>query len=201
MHCYCFANVAALRANVSKGSGVRLSACLAVCLFSLYLTFGEYRMRLGRANRASPFALRSTFTIFARAADMASEMLLRFNGGAQGGCRKNMTMERIEDYFRNIGCAITVCDADCNIVYQNGSSVSVNGNMVGKNMSGCHNERSRAIIHRILSEGISNTYTISKKGQKKIIHQAPWQKEDGAIAGIIEFSIVIPEEMPHYDRG
>ena len=164
-------------------------ACTAIAL-RMWLRFGNVNL-----------PLRSPFTIFARAADMASEMLLRFNGGAQGGCRKNMTMERIEDYFRNIGCAITVCDADCNIVYQNGSSVSVNGNMVGKNMSGCHNERSRAIIHRILSEGISNTYTISKKGQKKIIHQAPWQKEDGAIAGIIEFSIVIPEEMPHYDRG
>ena len=32
--------------------------------FCVYLTFGEYRMRLGRANRASPFALRSTFAIF-----------------------------------------------------------------------------------------------------------------------------------------
>ena len=110
-------------------------------------------------------------------------------------------MEKIGDYFKNIGCAITVCDTDCNIVYQNDKSVAVNGDMRGKNMLSCHNERSRSIIQRILSEGISNSYTISKKGQKKIIYQTPWQEADGAIAGIIEFSIVIPEEMPHYDRG
>lgn len=109
-------------------------------------------------------------------------------------------MKKIEDYFKGIGCAITVCDIDCNIVYQNDKSVAVNGDMRGKNMLGCHNEKSRSIIQRILSEGISNSYTISKKGQKKIIHQTPWQEADGAIAGIIEFSIVIPEEMPHYDR-
>ena len=42
-----------------SSNSVRLCARL-----SLYLTFGEYRMRLGRANRASPFALRSTFAIF-----------------------------------------------------------------------------------------------------------------------------------------
>ena len=109
-------------------------------------------------------------------------------------------METISDYFKGTGCAITVCDTDCRIVYQNDRSVAVNGDMRGRDMLGCHNERSKGIIHRILSEGISNSYTISKKGQKKLIHQTPWYR-DGAIAGIIEFSIVIPEEMPHYIRG
>lgn len=109
-------------------------------------------------------------------------------------------MEKIEDYFKEVRCAVTVCDNECRIVYQNGSSLAVNGDMRGKDMSGCHNERSRSIIARILSEGISNSYTISKKGQRKLIHQTPWYKE-GAVAGIIEFSIVIPEELPHYDRG
>ena len=72
----------------------------------------------------------------------------------------------------------------------------------------------RGAIARILSEGATNSYTISKKGQRKLIHQTPWYKETGdtardaqdgpsgrTIAGIIELSIVIPEEMPHYDRG
>ena len=74
--------------------------------------------------------------------------------------------------------------------------------------------RHAGIIARILSEGATNSYTISKKGQRKLIHQTPWYKETGdtardaqdgpsgrTIAGIIELSIVIPEEMPHYDRG
>ena len=67
-------------------------------------------------------------------------------------------------------------------------------------MLGCHNDRSRGIISRILEEGMTNSYTISKKGQRKLIHQTPWYR-DGRIAGIIELSIVIPDQMPHYDRG
>ena len=87
----------------------------------------------------------------------------------------------MEDYFKNVECAVTVCDTECVIVYQNEKSVAVNGDMRGRCMLGCHNDRSRGIIARILTEGITNSYTISKKG--------------------IELSIVIPERMPHYDRG
>ncbi|HIZ87917.1 MAG TPA: PAS sensor protein [Candidatus Coprenecus pullistercoris] len=109
-------------------------------------------------------------------------------------------METIEDFFKGTGCAVTVCDTECNIVYQNDRSVAVNGDMRGRNMMPCHNERSQSIIRSILTEGISNSYTISKKGQRKLIHQTPWL-HDGRIAGIIELSIVIPEQMPHYNRG
>ena len=103
----------------------------------------------------------------------------------------------MEDYFKNVECAVTVCDTECVIVYQNEKSVAVNGDMRGRCMLGCHNDRSRGIIARILTEGITNSYTISKKG---------WYKDaaDGSgktVAGIIELSIVIPEQMPHYDRG
>ena len=92
---------------------------------------------------------------------------------------------------------MTVCDTECVIVYQNEKSVAVNGDMRGKCMLGCHNDRSRGIIARILSEGATNSYTISKKGQHK-------DAADGSgrtVAGIVELSVVIPEEMPHYDRG
>ena len=112
----------------------------------------------------------------------------------------------MNDFFKYVEPAVTVCDTECVIVYQNEKSVAVNGDMRGKCMLGCHNDRSRGIIARILSEGVSNSYTISKKGQRKLIHQTPWYKDaaDGAgrtVAGIVELSVVIPEEMPHYDRG
>ena len=115
-------------------------------------------------------------------------------------------MEMTEDFFRSTGCAVTVCDTECNIVYQNDRSLDVNGDMRGRCMLGCHNDRSRGIISRILEEGMTNSYTISKKGQRKLIHQTPWYKDaaDGSgrtVAGIVELSVVIPEEMPHYDRG
>ena len=106
----------------------------------------------------------------------------------------------MNDFFKYVEPAVTVCDTECVIVYQNEKSVAVNGDMRGKCMLGCHNDA------RILSEGVSNSYTISKKGQRKLIHQTPWYKDaaDGSgrtVAGIVELSVVIPEEMPHYDRG
>ena len=39
-----------------------------------------------------------------------------------------------------------------------------------------------------------------KGGLKKMIYQTAW-KEDGKVAGLVEISMVIPEAMPHYDRG
>lgn len=98
---------------------------------------------------------------------------------------------------------MTVANRDCVILYQNEQAREVyrrHGNLIGKSMLGCHNPRSQAIIARILREGCSNQYTITKNGRKKMIYQTPWRNEQGEIAGIAEFSMVIPEEMPHYDR-
>ena len=51
-----------------------------------------------------------------------------------------MTMN---DFFKYVEPAVTVCDTECVIVYQNEKSVAVNGDMRGKCMLGCHNDRSR----------------------------------------------------------
>ena len=52
----------------------------------------------------------------------------------------------------------------------------------------------------MLASGESNTYTITKGGQHKIIYQTPWRR-DGQIAGMIEISMITPINIPHYDRG
>lgn len=61
-------------------------------------------------------------------------------------------------------CAVTVCDTEGVIIYQNKQSISVNGDYRGKSMIPCHNERSKGIIARILEKGDTNAYTIEKKG-------------------------------------
>ncbi len=104
------------------------------------------------------------------------------------------------DFFKEVNLAVTVSDTEGNVVYQNNSSVDVNGDVCGKNMMGCHNERSQQIIKHLLNDAATNVYTISKKGKKKLIYQTPWY-EDGIVKGLVELSIIIPEEMPHYDRG
>ena len=104
------------------------------------------------------------------------------------------------DFFKEINVAVTISDNEGNVVYQNDSSIDVNGDVRGKNMMGCHNERSQQIIKHLLNDAATNVYTISKKGKKKLIYQTPWY-EDGKTRGLIELSIVLPDEMPHYDRG
>ena len=104
------------------------------------------------------------------------------------------------DWAKELGCAVTVCDKEGKVLYQNDKSIVTNGNVMEQNIFGCHNPRSQEIIRTLINEGSTNSYTISKKGEKKLIHQAPWF-QDGQVAGLVEFSIVIPEEMPHYIRG
>ncbi len=71
--------------------------------------------------------------------------------------------------------------------------------LIGTNLLDCHREPSRTQVAQMLAKELSNTYTIQKKGVKKIIIQTPWY-QDGKFAGLVELSVEIPEEMPHFVR-
>ena len=90
-------------------------------------------------------------------------------------------------------CAVTVCDTEGTVLYQNARSAAVNGDVRGRSLIPCHNERSRAVIRRLLEEG-------EKQGVRKLIYQTVWRRE-GRIGGLVEFSLEIPAELPHYVRG
>ena len=45
----------------------------------------------------------------------------------------------------------------------------------------------------------SNVYTIEKKGRHRLIFHTPWY-QDGRYAGFMEFSLEIPDPMPHFVR-
>lgn len=109
----------------------------------------------------------------------------------------------LPDWAKETNCAITVCDADCKIIYMNDKSREVNakfGNPVGHNLMDYHGERARGIIRELLASGGVNCYTISKNGGKKMIYQSAW-RENGRVAGLVEISMEIPDDMPHYVRG
>ncbi len=97
-------------------------------------------------------------------------------------------------------CAITVCDREGIVLYQNNRSVEVNGDVSGRSMLPCHSERSRQIIDRLINNGENNAYTIQKRDLRKLIYQTPWHDDSGCVAGLVEFSLEIPAEMPHYVR-
>ncbi|MBO7276821.1 MAG: PAS domain-containing protein [Bacteroidales bacterium] len=100
--------------------------------------------------------------------------------------------------------AITVCDKEGKIVDMNERSQMTFANsggkeLIGKSLFDCHPARAQEMIKHLMSSEETNAYTIEKQGLKKLIYQTPWYK-DGEFAGLVEFSIVIPEDMPHYKR-
>jgi len=114
-------------------------------------------------------------------------------------------MENIIDWAKELNCAVTVTDKNGDIIYMNdksGKTFEKWGGMdlVGKNLKGCHSPKSIETIGRLLNNKETNVYTIEKGGAKKLIYQTPWYK-NGEIAGLVELSLVIPFEMPHFIRN
>lgn len=117
-----------------------------------------------------------------------------------------MGEEHLPEWAYGMNCAVTVVDTHCRIIYMNERSRETfaargGADLIGHNIMDYHNERSKGIIRRLLNEGGSNTYTISKEGKKKMIFQTTWHKADGSLGGLVELSMIIPEEMPHYIRN
>lgn len=112
-------------------------------------------------------------------------------------------MEQTYQWAEETNCAVTVSDAKGTIVYMNEKArrtFAKYGDLIGKNLADCHTtERALDTIRRLLETGGSNAYTIEKNGVRKMIYQTAW-KEGGVVAGLVEISMEIPEEMPHYVR-
>lgn len=106
----------------------------------------------------------------------------------------------MKDYFENVAVSMTVCDLEGKVVYQNNRAVEALGEARGHNLEECHKASSWEIIQRMLREGSTNAYTIEKRGVRKLIYQTPWY-ENGEVAGLVEYSIVLPANMPHKVRG
>ena len=107
-----------------------------------------------------------------------------------------------KDFYKGLNLAITVSAKDGEILYQNDESIAVNGDARGRDLMQCHNEQSQKIIRHLLDDAATNAYTITKKSRKKLIYQTPWYEDDEkkVVGGLVEFSIVLPADMPHFDR-
>jgi transcriptional regulator with PAS, ATPase and Fis domain len=108
-------------------------------------------------------------------------------------------------WMNSIDVAVTVCDCEGIIIYMNDQAArtfAADGGkaLLGKDLWGCHPEAAREKIRRIMETGVSNSYTIEKNGVKKLIHQTPW-RENSELRGLVEFSLVIPQVMPHFVRS
>ena len=88
----------------------------------------------------------------------------------------------VPEWAKEMNCAVTVCDKEGVILYMNDKA---------KETFASHGD--------LIATGGSNAYTIQKNGVRKMIYQTAW-RENGEVAGLVEISMIIPEEMPHYVR-
>lgn len=100
--------------------------------------------------------------------------------------------------------AVTATDLNGTILYMNQRAQETfaaegGAKLVGKSVFDCHPEPTREKTRALYRSPTPNHYTIQKRGQKKIIHQLPWFA-DGRFAGVVEISVPIPAELPHFDR-
>jgi len=107
-------------------------------------------------------------------------------------------------WLNTLPIAITVTDKEGKIIEMNDKSAEVFSkyggyDLIGKDLNQCHNPHSREVIAGMLTNDITNTYTIEKEGIRKLIYQTPWHLY-GEVAGLVEISIIIPEQMPHFKR-
>ena len=92
------------------------------------------------------------------------------------------------EWANEMNCAVTVCDTAGVILYMNEKACRTfakHGNLIGKNLFDCHNPQSQDKIRELLETGGVNAYTIEK---------------NGVVGGLVEISMEIPGEMPHYVR-
>ena len=114
-------------------------------------------------------------------------------------------MGMIIDWAKEVPYAVTICDRDGIILEMNDRSALTfekDGGraLIGSNLLTCHPEPSRSRLAELLNEGRSNLYSIEKNGVKKLIVQTPWFSS-GAYAGLVELSIEMPADMPHFVRS
>ncbi|MGE5382646.1 MAG: PAS domain-containing protein [Omnitrophica WOR_2 bacterium] len=107
-------------------------------------------------------------------------------------------------WLNSLPIAITVTDKSGKIIEMNDQSAIVFSkqggyDLIGKDLSDCHNPHSQEVITRMMESNVTNAYTIEKEGKRKLIYQTPWYINN-EVAGLVEISIVIPNEMPHFIR-
>ncbi|MBP7147696.1 MAG: PAS domain-containing protein [Acidobacteria bacterium] len=108
-------------------------------------------------------------------------------------------------WIEEVNVAVTVTDERGTIVAMNRRATELfaadgGSALIGRSVLDCHPEPARTRTAALYRDRRPNHYTIRKNGQRKIIHQLPWYR-DGKFAGVVELSVPIPDELPHFERG
>jgi len=108
------------------------------------------------------------------------------------------------EWIEKLDGSVIVSDLSGKVIYANEAAVQTfvkpgEPPLPGRDLMECHNDNSKKIIRKIMEEKVKNVYTIEKKGKKKLIYQTPWVV-NGELKGLVELSLEIPFNMPHFIR-
>ena len=108
-------------------------------------------------------------------------------------------------WFDKINFGITVSDCQGKIIYMNEKSAEIweksgGRELLGKSLFDCHPEPAKTMLEDLLSHQHTNSYTIEKDSQKKLIYQTPLYDENGNYSAYAELSIELPANMKNFVR-
>jgi len=108
-------------------------------------------------------------------------------------------------WIKSFPAAITVCDINGIILEMNDKAIDSfkedgGEKLIGTNLLNCHPEPARSQLEEMLKTQRQNSYTIEKRGVKKLIYQTPWYDNE-RYSGFVELSLPIPFTMPHFIRA
>jgi transcriptional regulator with PAS, ATPase and Fis domain len=108
------------------------------------------------------------------------------------------------EWIEKLDGSVIVSDLGGKVIYANETAEKTfvkpgEPSLHGRDLMLCHNDKSKEIIRNIMEQKVKNVYTIEKKGKKKLIYQTPWVV-DGELKGLVELSLEIPFNIPHFVR-
>lgn len=108
------------------------------------------------------------------------------------------------EWIKDFPHAVTVCDLDGVILEMNEKAAASfreygGKDLIGKSLLDCHPEPARSKLLQLLESGERNVYTIEKNGIRKLIYQVPWFRNNKR-RGMVELSLEIPFDLPHFVR-
>ena len=111
----------------------------------------------------------------------------------------------VTNWFKEVPFAITVCDKEGIIIEMNEKSAVTfardgGKELIGKSLLDCHPDEAKQQILELMKSEKVNVYTIEKNGKKKLIYQCPWYS-NSICSGLVELSIELPVNLPHFVRG
>lgn len=113
--------------------------------------------------------------------------------------------EKMPDWFEMYPSPVTVCDEQGVIVAMNNASRrnfarQGGGDLIGSSLFDCHPESANSKIRNMLQSRQAETYIVERKGRKRLIHQAPWYKNE-EFAGLMETIIDLAGDVEERKRG